>query len=55
MLGYDPGRIDDRSRYVIQARILERGHVRFINTQAYPVITGGHAKTVNVILRPARK
>jgi putative lipoprotein len=54
-LGYDPGRIDDRSRYVIQARILERGHVRFINTQAYPVITGGHPKTVNVILRPAHK
>jgi len=53
-LEYDPGRIDDRSRYVIQARILEKGQVRFISTQAYPVITVGNPNKVNVIVSPVR-
>jgi uncharacterized lipoprotein YbaY/heat shock protein HslJ len=53
-LDYDPGRIDDRGRYIIQARILESGQVRFINTQPYPVITIGSPKTVNVIVSPVR-
>jgi putative lipoprotein len=54
-LNYDPSRIDQRSRYTIQVRILENGQLRFINTQAYPVITGSHPKTVNVIVNPVRK
>jgi len=54
-LGYDPGRINERSRYVIQARILEKGQVTFISTQAYPVITVGNPKTVNVIVIPVRR
>jgi uncharacterized lipoprotein YbaY/heat shock protein HslJ len=53
-LGYDPGRINERSRYVIQARILESGQVTFINTQAYPVVTVGNPNTVNVIVSPVR-
>ncbi len=53
-LEYDPGRIDDRSRYVIQARILEKGQVTFISTQAYPVITVGNPNKINVIVSPVR-
>ena len=53
-LGYDPGRINERSRYVIQARILEKGQVTFISTQAYPVITVGNPNKVNVIVSPVR-
>lgn len=54
-LRYDPRRIQERHRYVVQARILESGHLRFINTDAYPVITGGHPNTVNVIVKPVRR
>jgi hypothetical protein len=54
-LQYDPGRINERSRYVIQVRVLESGQLKFMNSQAYPVITAGHPKTVNVILRAVRK
>jgi len=49
---YDPSGIDDRNRYVIQARILEGGQLRFINTRAYQVITGGHPKAVDVMVEP---
>ena len=49
---YDPSLIVARNRYVIQARILEGGQLRFINTQAYPVITDGNPKEVNLILEP---
>ena len=38
--------------YEIQARILEGGQVRFINTQPYPVITQGQPKAINVIVKP---
>jgi uncharacterized lipoprotein YbaY len=54
-LRYDAGRIDERGRYVIQARILEGDKLRFINTDAYPVLTGGHQDTVDVIVKPASR
>ena len=50
---YDPSRIDVRNSYVIQARILEGGQLRFINTQAHPVITQGHPKAVDVMVEQA--
>jgi len=53
-LRYDPSRINNRSRYEIEVRILERGQVRFINTQPYPVITEGQPKAVIVIVKPVR-
>ncbi|MDQ3754822.1 MAG: YbaY family lipoprotein [Acidobacteriota bacterium] len=52
-LRYDPRRIDARHRYTVQVRILEDGQLRFINTQAYPVITSGNPNTVEVIVNPA--
>lgn len=54
-LNYDPSRINNRNRYGIQVRILEGGRVRFINTQAHPVLTGGHPNMVNVIVNPVGK
>ncbi len=54
-LRYDPRRIEERRRYTIQARILVGGRLRFINTEAYPVITGGHPDTADVIVRPVRR
>lgn len=52
---YDARRIEESHRYVLQVRILERGRLRFINSQAYPVITGGHHNSVNVIVQPVRR
>lgn len=53
-LQYDPKLIKPRGRYTLRVRILEGGRLRFTNTQAYPVITGGHSSNVNVIVRPAK-
>ena len=50
-LSYDPGAIKERNQYVIQVRILENDQLTFINSQAYPVITRGHPKTVNVVMK----
>lgn len=54
-LRYDPRHIEEPRRYAIQARILEDGKLRFINTKAYPVITGGHPNTVDVIVNAVRR
>jgi uncharacterized lipoprotein YbaY len=51
-LEYDPRRIDKRHRYTIQARIIQSNRPRFISARPYPVITGGHPNTVNVIVVP---
>ena len=40
-LRYDPSRIQQRRRYIIQARILEDGRLRFTSTEAYP---GNHRR-----------
>jgi uncharacterized lipoprotein YbaY/heat shock protein HslJ len=52
---YDPAVINERGRYVIQARIFEGGVLRFASMDAYPVLTGGGANTVAVIVRPVGK
>ena len=51
-LAYDLQRIDPRGSYSIQVRILDRNKLRFTNTDAYPVITGGHPNEVSVIVKP---
>ena len=51
-LPYPPDRIRQNRRYVIQARIENRGRLLFINTRAYPVITNGNPDTANVIVQP---
>ncbi|HKE59272.1 MAG TPA: META domain-containing protein [Pyrinomonadaceae bacterium] len=49
---FDPSRINPRNRYTVQARILENGRLRFVNSQAYLVLTGGFPTTVNVLVTP---
>lgn len=46
-LKYDPASIDPRNRYAVAARITADDELLFINTTAYPVITGGNP-TANV-------
>jgi putative lipoprotein len=50
-LKYDPGKIEAKHRYVVNARILVNGELRFINDQAYPVLTAGKAPQVEMILK----
>jgi putative lipoprotein len=54
-LRYDARRIEERCRYVLQVRIFERGRLRFVNSKAYPVITGGDPDSANVIVQPVRE
>lgn len=53
-LPYDTRRIEDRHQYAVQVRILEGGILRFISTQTYHVLTGGHGNTVKVIVQAVR-
>ncbi len=54
-LRYDPQRVEARGRYAIRVRILEGAGLLFTNTEAYPVITGGHPNVVEVIVKPVRR
>jgi putative lipoprotein len=52
-LPYDASRILSTHRYQVRARITHKGTLRFTSTQAYPVLTGGHGLTVNILLQAA--
>jgi uncharacterized lipoprotein YbaY len=41
-LSYDPEQIESQLTYVVQARILVDGQLRFISTRRFPVLTQGH-------------
>ncbi len=47
---YDPSAIDDRFTYAVQAVIRDSGHMLFINTTAYDVITRGNPTHVDMVL-----
>lgn len=47
-LDYPPGRIDPTHRYTVQARIREGEQLAFATDAAYPVITAGNPKTLQV-------
>jgi uncharacterized lipoprotein YbaY/heat shock protein HslJ len=51
-LTYDTSRIGSRGSYSVQVRIIDRGKVRFRNTETYRVITAGHPSRVNVVVKP---
>lgn len=53
-LRYDPRDIDERRRYAVQVRILEDDQLKFINTQSYPVITGGNPDKAEIIVNPIK-
>ncbi|MCI0390454.1 MAG: YbaY family lipoprotein [Acidobacteria bacterium] len=50
-LSFDPGQIKEGNRYQVQAKIVVGEGVRFINKQAYPVITQGHPTKVTILLQ----
>lgn len=53
-LPYDTLRIDPTNTYAVQARIEADGRLLFANAAAYPVITRGNPKRLQMTLRPAR-
>jgi putative lipoprotein len=48
-LPYDASRIDPKHTYSVSARITVDDQLRFLNTSAYRVITGGHPVKVNLL------
>ncbi|UYZ59451.1 YbaY family lipoprotein [Hymenobacter latericus] len=53
VLRYDTARIDPTNTYAVQARIEVDGRLMFTNDSAYPVITRGNPKQVQMMLRRA--
>ncbi|WP_078062938.1 YbaY family lipoprotein [Solirubrum puertoriconensis] len=53
VLLYDTVRIDPTNTYAVQARIEVDGKLMFTNDSAYPVITRGNPKQVQMMLRRA--
>lgn len=49
----DPKRIDERHRYSVRATIMINGKLRMTTDRAYPVLTQGGGRTVELLLRPA--
>ena len=54
-LTYDPGRIQESNTYVMQAGIQVNGRRLFLSDVAYPVITRGNPRQVQMLLRRAGK
>jgi putative lipoprotein len=50
-LAYDPAKIEANRRYTLQARITERGVLRFVNDVSAPVLTRGAPSEVEIVLR----
>jgi putative lipoprotein len=55
VIRYDPGRIDPRHTYAVQARIENGGTLLFISDQQYPVITRDAPDRVEITLKSARQ
>ncbi|MFM7427399.1 MAG: YbaY family lipoprotein [Elainella sp.] len=51
-LSYDPSQIDPRYTYVVRARILVDGQLRWTSTTTYQVITRGNPSQVEVVVEP---
>lgn len=50
---YDAARINERRMYVVHATISAGGHALYVSEAAYPVITHGNPKRVDIVLRRA--
>jgi len=51
VIDIDPQRIDERHRYSVRAKITVDGKVGFTTDQQYPVLTQGHGRKVELLLR----
>ena len=52
-ISYDPRRIVENHTYAVRATIKIGDEVAFISDTTYPVITRGHGKDVNILLKSA--
>ncbi|MGH9756486.1 MAG: YbaY family lipoprotein [Candidatus Acidiferrales bacterium] len=52
-IAYDGARINAGRTYVVRASISAGGHALYISEAAYPVITHGNPKSVDIVLRRA--
>ncbi len=53
-IAFDPLRIDPRRTYSVRARILVDGTLWFTSDAAYPVLTRGAGRTVDIVLKMVR-
>jgi putative lipoprotein len=54
-LRFNPEKIDAKHRYSVSARVMIGSELKFVNDQAYPVLTQGNPANVDLILKPAKK
>lgn len=52
-ISYDPARITANHRYSVRARITVKERLFFTTDRAYPVLTSGHGREVELLLRRA--
>lgn len=52
-LPYDPATLDPGGSYVVQATIRQGERVLFATSRAYPVLTGGDAAPIEIVVEPA--
>jgi copper homeostasis protein (lipoprotein) len=50
-IAYDPARIQSNNSYAVRARITVQGRLWFTTDQVYPVLTRGHGRDVELLLR----
>ncbi|GAB3297410.1 hypothetical protein GCM10027348_20590 [Hymenobacter tenuis] len=53
-LRYDTAQIRPNNTYVVQARISDGGRLLYLSDVAYPVLTRGNSKRVEMLLRKVR-
>jgi copper homeostasis protein (lipoprotein) len=51
VLDYDPRAIHPGRRYALRARIQDRDRLMFTTTESYPVLTQGHGRAVDIVVR----
>ncbi len=54
-ISYDDAAIQPRRRYVVRATVRQQGRLLFTTDQAYPVLTGGAAAPLNLLLVSAAR
>jgi uncharacterized lipoprotein YbaY len=54
-LTYEPGRIEEDHRYVVQARVMDNSRRRLVSVRPYRVITKGNPKKVDIALVSVRR
>ena len=53
-IAYDPGRIDERADYALEATVRHRGRLLYINDTVHPVLTHGNPASRDIEVVPVR-